>query len=71
MLKAENAKDLEAGKAKGLDDAMLDRLALTDDGIVQMAEGLRQIAALADPVGEISDLHYVPSGIQVDRCVCH
>ncbi|GAA0399720.1 glutamate-5-semialdehyde dehydrogenase [Cocleimonas flava] len=66
-LKTENAKDLEAGKAKGLDNAMLDRLALTDASIKQMAEGLRQIAALADPVGEINDLNYMPSGIQVGQ----
>ncbi len=64
-LKTENAKDLQAGKDKGLEDAMLDRLALTDDGIAKMAEGLRQIASLADPVGEINDLKYMPSGIQV------
>lgn len=64
-LKAENAKDLRAGKEKGLEEAMLDRLALTDDGIAKMAEGLRQIAALADPVGEITDLKFMPSGIQV------
>ncbi|MEE9326204.1 MAG: glutamate-5-semialdehyde dehydrogenase [Cocleimonas sp.] len=65
MLKTENAKDLQAGKTKGLEDAMLDRLALTDDGIQKMAEGLRQIAALADPVGEINNLKFMPSGIQV------
>ena len=66
-LKKENAKDLKAGKDKGLDDAMLDRLALTDDGIAKMAEGLRQIANLADPVGEINDLNFMPSGIQVGK----
>lgn len=66
-LKAENAKDLQAGKDKGLDDAMLDRLTLNDVAIEKMAEGLRQIAALPDPVGEISDLHYVPSGIQIGQ----
>ena len=64
-LKAENAKDLQAGKEKGLEAAMLDRLALTDEGIAKMAEGLRQIAALADPIGEINDLKFMPSGIQV------
>ena len=64
-LKNENAKDLEAGKKKGLQDSMLDRLALTDDGIAKMAEGLRQIVALADPVGVINDLKFMPSGIQV------
>ncbi|MGB1309897.1 MAG: glutamate-5-semialdehyde dehydrogenase [Leucothrix sp.] len=65
LLKAENTKDLEAGAAKGLDAALLDRLALTDARIATMAEGLRQIAALADPVGEISGLSYRPTGIQV------
>jgi len=53
-LKSENARDLEAGAAKGLDAALLDRLELTDPRVATMAEGLRQIAALADPVGEIS-----------------
>ncbi len=64
-LKTENEKDLEAGNSKGLEAAMLDRLSLTDAGIAKMAEGLRQIAALADPVGEITDLKFMPSGIQV------
>jgi len=66
-LKAENAKDLENGKANGLDAAMLDRLAITDAGIAGMAEGLRQIAALQDPIGEISDMSYRPSGIQIGK----
>ena len=64
-LEAENEKDLVAGKANGLDDAMLDRLRLNNKVILGMAEGLRQIAALPDPVGEISDMTYRPSGIQV------
>ena len=67
FLKAENAKDLAQGKANGLDAAMLDRLTLTDKGIAGMAEGLRQIAGLADPIGEISDMSYRPSGIQVGK----
>lgn len=66
-LKSENAKDLEAGKARGLDAAMLDRLELTDARIAGMAEGLRQIAALPDPVGQITDMSYRPTGIQVGR----
>jgi len=66
-LKAENRKDLEAGKQHGLDAALLDRLELTDARIDGMAEGLRQVAALADPVGAISDMDYRPSGIQVGR----
>ena len=64
-LKQENQKDLDAGKASGLSDAMLDRLALTDKTITTMAEGIRQIAALPDLIGEISELKYRPSGIQV------
>lgn len=67
MLKVENAKDLQAGKEKGLQAAMLDRLALSDEAIAKMAEGLRQIAAMADPIGEINDLKFMPSGIQVGR----
>ena len=66
-LKAENQKDLEAGRQKGLDSALLDRLELTGARIEAMAEGLRQISALSDPVGAISDLNYRPSGIQVGR----
>ncbi|HHH44518.1 MAG TPA: glutamate-5-semialdehyde dehydrogenase [Gammaproteobacteria bacterium] len=66
-LKSENQKDLEAGRQHGLDAALLDRLELTDARIEAMAEGLRQIAALADPVGAISGLDYRPSGIQVGR----
>jgi glutamate-5-semialdehyde dehydrogenase len=66
-LLAENAKDLAAGKANGLDDALLDRLMLNPERVSGMAEGLRQIAALPDPVGEIEDLKYRPSGIQVGK----
>jgi len=66
-LVAENAKDLEAGRAKGLDAAMLDRLSITDAGVAGMAEGLRQMAELPDPVGEISDMKYRPQGFQLGR----
>jgi len=62
-----NRQDLEAGRAKGLEPAMLDRLTLTNQSVASMAEGLRQIAALHDPVGEITDLSYRPNGIQVGR----
>jgi len=65
VLMAENKKDLEAGAAKGLDAALLDRLELNDARIDSMIEGLRQIAALPDPIGEIFDMKYRPSGIQV------
>ncbi len=66
-LQAANAKDLAAGEANGLDAAMLDRLALTPERIAAMAEGLRQIAQLPDPVGAVRDLAYRPTGIQVGR----
>ncbi len=62
-----NRKDLDAGKAQGLDAAVLDRLTLNPARVKLMAEGLRQIAALPDPIGEITDLRYRPSGIQVGR----
>lgn len=62
-----NEKDLEAGRSNGLDEAMLDRLALTPDRIDAMIEGLLQVTALQDPCGEITDLSYRPSGIQVGR----
>lgn len=64
---AENRKDLAAGKNNGLDAASLDRLELKPSGIQAMIEGLRQVAALPDPVGEITDLSYRPSGIQVGQ----
>jgi glutamate-5-semialdehyde dehydrogenase len=67
VLISENQKDLAAGKANGLDAAMLDRLALTPKSIQAMVEGLKQVAALPDPVGEITDLSYRPSGIQVGQ----
>ncbi|QTR48349.1 glutamate-5-semialdehyde dehydrogenase [Thiothrix litoralis] len=66
-LKAENAKDLAAGREKGLDAAMLDRLTLSDKTLAGMAEGVRQVATLADPIGTITDLSYRPSGIQVGK----
>ena len=66
-LLAANKEDLEAAKAQGLDSALIDRLTLTSKGVTNMVEGLLQIASLADPVGEISDLNYRPSGIQVGK----
>lgn len=66
-LVAANRVDLEQGAAKGLDAALLDRLELTEGRIDDMIAGLRQIAALPDPVGAITDLNFRPSGIQVGR----
>ncbi len=64
---AANAKDVAAARTGGLDAASIDRLTLTDLSLRSMAEGLRQIAALPDLIGEISDLKYRPSGIQVGK----
>ena len=62
-----NGKDVDAAKRKGLEAAMVDRLTLNQKGVAAMAEGLRQIARLPDPIGEISDMRYRPTGIQVGR----
>jgi glutamate-5-semialdehyde dehydrogenase len=66
-IKTANQRDLDQGKADGLDDAMLDRLELTDARIDGMIEGLQQVAALPDPIGEINEMDYRPSGIQVGK----
>ncbi len=66
-LARENEKDLAAGREKGLSQAMLDRLALSDKVIDSMVQGLREVAALPDPVGEINDMKRRPSGITVGR----
>jgi glutamate-5-semialdehyde dehydrogenase len=62
-----NGQDVREARAAKLDDAFIDRLALTGKGIAQMAEGLRQVAALPDIVGEITELRTRPSGIRVGR----
>src|SRR5215467_7342298 len=64
---AANAKDVAAARSAGEDAAFVDRLTLKPATIAAMADGLRQIAALPDPVGELSDLKYRPTGIQVGR----
>ncbi len=67
QLLAANAEDVAEAKANGLDAAMIDRLTLTAKGVESMAQGLEQVAALPDPVGEISDMKRRPSGIQVGK----
>jgi glutamate-5-semialdehyde dehydrogenase len=62
-----NARDLDAAREKGLDRAALDRLTLTEKGVAAMADGLTQVAKLPDPVGEIMNMRYRPSGIQVGQ----
>ncbi|MBK8387333.1 MAG: glutamate-5-semialdehyde dehydrogenase [Candidatus Accumulibacter propinquus] len=66
-LVAANREDLAAAHAAGLEPALLDRLTLSAPGVAAMAEGVEQVAALPDPVGEITDLKFQPSGIQVGR----
>ncbi|MFD2273602.1 glutamate-5-semialdehyde dehydrogenase [Undibacterium arcticum] len=67
LLRAANEQDLAAARANGLTDAMLDRLTLSDQAIATMIEGLEQIIALPDPIGEISNMKYRPTGIQVGQ----
>jgi glutamate-5-semialdehyde dehydrogenase len=67
LLTAANQKDLDAARANGLAAAMVDRLTLSEKAIATMAEGLEQIAALPDPIGEISNMKYRPTGIQVGQ----
>ena len=66
-LVATNAEDLAAARANGLEAALLDRLTLSEKGVAAMADGVAQVAALADPVGEIDGLKFRPSGIQVGK----
>lgn len=66
-LRAANQEDLAAARANGLSDVMLDRLTLSDETIAAMAEGLEQLASLPDPIGEISNMKYRPTGIQVGQ----
>ncbi|MBA3014440.1 MAG: glutamate-5-semialdehyde dehydrogenase [Proteobacteria bacterium] len=67
VIRVENEKDLAAGRAKGLSAAMLDRLDLTDKVIASMVTGLREVAVLPDPVGEITEMNRRPNGLMVGR----
>ena len=66
-LLAANRDDVAAARAAGLEPAMLERLTLSEKSVATMADGVEQVAALPDPVGEISDLKFRPSGIQVGK----
>ncbi len=66
-IKKENARDLEYGKEKGLSSALLDRLLLDDKRIKGMAQGLREVAALPDPVGEVVKMWKRPNGLQIGK----
>ena len=63
----ENTKDISSGREKGLTTAMLDRLLLTEQGIVDIADAIREIVTLADPVGDIANLSLRPNGMQVGK----
>jgi glutamate-5-semialdehyde dehydrogenase len=67
LLTSANQKDVEQARSNGLAAAMIDRLTLSEKAIATMAEGLEQIASLPDPIGEISNMKYRPSGIQVGQ----
>ena len=67
QLKIENAKDIATATAKGMDSAFIDRLTLSDKAIATMVAGLRQVAELADPVGQMSNFKPLPSGINVGQ----
>ncbi len=64
---AANQEDLEAGRQTGLDPALLDRLTLDEVRVRSMVQGIRDVMALQDPVGEITEMEYRPSGIQVGK----
>ena len=64
---AENAKDMETGKANGMPEGLLDRLLLTEKRIEQMAEGLEQVAALDDPIGEVLSMKKRPNGLRIGQ----
>jgi glutamate-5-semialdehyde dehydrogenase len=67
LLREANRLDLDAARQAGLAPALLDRLALSDAAITTMVDGLRQVVALPDPIGEISNMKFRPSGIQVGQ----
>jgi len=67
LILAANEEDMEAGRAKGLSSALLDRLLLTPDRIREMAEGLRALVALPDPVGEVIRMWTRPNGLQIGK----
>jgi glutamate-5-semialdehyde dehydrogenase len=67
LIISENSKDIEAGRAKGLTDAMLDRLLLTSQRVQDISEAIREIITLADPVGDIANLSLRPNGMQVGK----
>ncbi|MDG1125869.1 MAG: glutamate-5-semialdehyde dehydrogenase [Pseudomonadales bacterium] len=66
-IKQANAQDMQAAQSNAIDQPLIERLLLDDKGIDQMIEGLLQVDALKDPVGEMSDFSFRPSGIQIGK----
>ncbi len=66
-IKAANALDIEAGRKNGLNEGLIDRLTLGDDRIDGVAEGCRQVAALPDPVGEVTEMKVTPNGLKIGK----
>lgn len=66
-IKAANAADIEAGRKNGLNDGLIDRLTLTDARIDGVADGCRQIAALPDPIGEVTEMKVTPNGLKIGK----
>ncbi len=66
-IKAANAEDMGNAESRGIDQPLIDRLLLDDRGIDRMIEGILQVDSLRDPIGEVTDLSYQPSGIQVGK----
>lgn len=64
---AENSRDIDAGRSKGLSEAMLDRLLLTEQRVTDIADAIREIVTLTDPVGDIANLALRPNGMQVGK----
>lgn len=67
VILAANAKDMESAKAKGMTQSLLDRLLLTPERISAMAAGLRQVASLPDPIGEVISMHHRPNGLDIGK----
>ena len=67
LIITENAKDISAGRDKGLSEAMLDRLLLTEQRVADIACAIREIVTLTDPVGDIANMKLRPNGMQVGK----
>lgn len=67
IIMAENTRDLETGRSQGISDALMDRLRLSESRVKEMADSLRDVAALRDPIGEVADGWRLPNGLMVEK----